>query len=64
MLSFIVYLNEEWGGQLRLHPPTGSVDVSPVPNRAVFFLSGELEHEVLTTLQPRLSLTGWFRRRS
>jgi len=68
VLSFIVYLHEEWreewGGQLRLYPGSGTVDLFPVPNRAVFFLSGELEHEVLPMLHSRRSLTGWFRRRS
>ena len=65
-LSFVSYLNrtwsKEWGGQLVVHFKGAPVEVIPTPNRAVFFLSDEIEHEVLATTHPRRSLTGWFRR--
>lgn len=67
VVSFVLYLNSEWeeswGGQLRAHTPAGPVDIVPAPNRAVFFMSAVLLHEVLPTQHPRKSLTGWFRRR-
>ncbi len=67
VVSFVLYLNSEWdeawGGQLRAHTTDGAVDVVPKPNRAIFFMSADLLHEVLLTEHPRKSLTGWFRRR-
>jgi len=67
VVSFVLYLNDEWdeawGGELRAHTLAGAVDIVPVPNRAVFFMSGDLLHEVLRTKHPRKSLTGWLRRR-
>lgn len=62
-LTAIYYLNEGWkpehGGGLRLYtePP---VDVEPILDRLVVFLSGRLEHEVLPTWVERLAITGWF----
>ncbi|MBL8953858.1 MAG: 2OG-Fe(II) oxygenase [Myxococcaceae bacterium] len=62
-VTAIVYLNVAWrkehGGLLRLHvePP---VDVEPVLNRLVVFLSDRVEHEVLPAHAPRLALTAWF----
>jgi SM-20-related protein len=67
VVSIVLYLNERWvaddGGQLRLYvePP---VDVNPAGGTLVLFLSDTLEHQVLPTRRERLSLTGWFRRRS
>lgn len=62
-LSVICYLNENWvedeGGQLRIHLPEKSIDVLPQAGRLVCFRSDKLEHEVLPTTRPRLSLTGW-----
>ena len=67
MLSVVLYLNEQWaeddGGELRLFTePT--IDVPPTGGKLVLFLSDSLEHQVLPTRRERLSLTGWFRRRS
>ncbi len=62
-VTAIVYLNEAWrpehGGQLRLHvnPP---VDVEPVLDRLVVFLSERIEHEVLPAHAPRWALTAWY----
>lgn len=63
-LTAILYLNPDWerahGGQLRLHTGVGPVDVEPVLDRLVVFLSERLEHEVLPAHAPRLALTAWF----
>ena len=62
-LSIICYLNEGWtdenGGQLRIYPPQGPVDILPLAGRVVCFRSDQLEHEVLPANRERLSLTGW-----
>ena len=67
VLSVVLYLNEDWtaddGGELRLFTEP-SVDVPPAGGTLVLFLSDSLEHQVLPTRRERLSLTGWFRRRS
>lgn len=68
LLSCVLYLNDAWqagdGGQLRLYLPAGGqVDVMPASGTLACFLSAEFEHEVLPATRPRLSLTGWFRRR-
>ena len=68
-VSVIVYLNSDWlpedGGALRLHPEGLSTqDISPVGSRIVVFLSADMLHEVLPATRDRMSLTGWFRRRS
>jgi SM-20-related protein len=60
----IAYLNPRWsppdGGQLRLHLPSGVVDIEPVLNRLVVFLSERVEHEVLPAFAERFAATGWF----
>lgn len=68
-ISVVIYLNEDWqveqGGALRLHPhllPTH--DIAPIASRMVVFLSSEMLHEVLPATRDRMSLTGWFRRRT
>lgn len=68
-VSIVIYLNDHWqteqGGALRLHPldcPTQ--DISPMACRMVVFLSAEMLHEVLPATRDRMSLTGWFRRRT
>lgn len=71
-VSCILYLNEDWqpqyGGQLRLYldgeQPEPYIDVEPEGGTLVVFLSGQFWHEVLPATQPRISLTGWFRKRS
>jgi SM-20-related protein len=71
VVSLVLYLNEAWhpgaGGALRLFDAGGGAggyrDVEPVAGRLVCFLSAGREHAVLPTREPRLSITGWFRRR-
>ncbi|MCB5189204.1 2OG-Fe(II) oxygenase [Methylobacillus arboreus] len=70
-ISCILYLNEDWkeeyGGQLRLYlngkEAEPYIDISPTGGTLVVFLSGRFWHEVLPAIQPRISLTGWFRKR-
>lgn len=70
-VSCILYLNESWqpqnGGQLRLYldgeQPQPYIDVQPEGGTLVVFLSGQFWHEVLPATKPRISLTGWFRKR-
>ncbi|HLE44005.1 MAG TPA: 2OG-Fe(II) oxygenase [Methylomirabilota bacterium] len=45
---------------MRLHLPEGPLDVAPVLDRLVVFLSERLDHEVLPTLAPRRAVTAWF----
>lgn len=64
--SMILYLNENWteadGGELCIyHPGLAQQYISPKGGRSVFFKSDELEHEVLVTNQPRMSITGWLK---
>jgi len=62
-ITCIYYLNDGWsasdGGALRLHLQD-SVDLLPTADRAVVFLSEDIEHEVLPTFRPRLALTAWY----
>ena len=67
-LSTICYLNENWqpehGGQLRIELEDGSqLHVLPKGGTLVCFLSHRFPHEVLPATRPRLSITGWFKRR-
>jgi len=68
VVSCILYLNEGWtaadGGMLRLYADEEVVDVLPEGGTLVAFLSERFWHEVLPATRPRLSLTGWFRRRA
>ncbi|MEO6722711.1 MAG: 2OG-Fe(II) oxygenase [Ferruginibacter sp.] len=63
--SMIMYLNEDWqegdGGELCIHNSDGMQNISPVNGKSVFFKSSELEHEVLITNKPRMSITGWLK---
>ena len=62
-LSVICYLNKDWtddlGGQLRMYPKSGILDVLPLAGRLVCFRSDNIEHEVLPSRKERLSVTGW-----
>ena len=72
VLSCVVYLNTDWnaehGGALRLYldqeGERDHSDVLPEGGKLVCFLSERFWHEVLPATRERLSLTGWFRRRS
>ncbi|MGK2860807.1 MAG: 2OG-Fe(II) oxygenase [Chitinophagaceae bacterium] len=63
--SMIMYLNDEWeesdGGELCIHYLDKLQNISPVNGKSVFFKSDELEHEVLMTHKPRMSITGWLK---
>lgn len=64
--SMIMYLNVDWveedGGQLSITRTEGDQQISPVNGKTVFFRSNEMEHEVLVTNKPRLSITGWLKK--
>jgi SM-20-related protein len=63
-VTALYYLNPGWrpedGGLLRCHLDGGPLDVAPVADRLVCFLSERVEHEVLPALAPRLAVTAWF----
>lgn len=65
--SLITYLNSDWihghGGELCIYHDGGNQQlVTPNNGKSVFFKSNELEHEVLLTHEPRMSITGWLKR--
>lgn len=67
LFSMITYLNPEWkegdGGELNIYHKDGTTQkISPTDGKSVFFKSDELEHEVLETMMPRMSITGWLRK--
>ncbi|MBK8625607.1 MAG: 2OG-Fe(II) oxygenase [Saprospiraceae bacterium] len=67
LFSMITYLNPDWkegdGGELSIFHDDGQTqNISPMNGKSVFFRSDELEHEVLQTLVPRMSITGWLKR--
>jgi SM-20-related protein len=69
VLSCVLYLNAAWsaadGGELRIHFPDGGTrDVLPSGGTLVAFLADRYEHEVLPANRERLSIAGWFLRRS
>ena len=61
----IMYLNDDWeirdGGELCIYHENGKQNISPNNGKSVFFKSSELEHEVLVTHKPRMSITGWLK---
>ena len=64
--SMILYLNDDWqekdGGELCIHHKHQPLQhISPSNGKSVFFQSNELEHEVLITHKPRMSITGWLK---
>ena len=64
--SMITYLNVGWvladGGELVVYHDQDAQNISPNNRKSVFFKSSDLEHEVLETQVPRLSITGWLKR--
>ncbi len=69
VVTVVQYLNQDWteadGGQLRIYLDNDQqIDVTPHGGTLVVFLSNRFEHEVLPAQRERLSLTGWYRRRS
>lgn len=67
VVTAILYLNPDWtpekGGALRLYLDAEHVDVLPLGGTLVTFLSSRFPHEVLAPTEPRVGITGWFRRR-
>lgn len=67
-VTAIYYANPAWaaddGGALRLHADDGPVDVAPLLDRLLVFLSERVEHEVLPTRVPRWAVTAWLLARS
>lgn len=60
--SMIMYLNiDVSGGSLRIYQGDGFQDIAPNSGKSVFFKSNQLEHEVLITHLPRMSITGWLK---
>ena len=63
--SMIMYLNSEWkeadGGELCIHHEGRTEHIPPTSGKSVFFKSSELEHEVLVSNEPRMSITGWLK---
>jgi SM-20-related protein len=63
--SMIMYLNLDWqtkdGGELCIYHTDSLQTIAPKNGRCVFFKSSELEHEVLMTNEPRMSITGWLK---
>ncbi len=66
VISFVLYLNENWGradgGELCLHLTHEIPEILPVWNRLMLFQSKEIRHSVKAGKNPRWTLTGWFRR--
>lgn len=64
--SLICYLNDDWvatdGGQLVIYQNDTAQTILPSAQKAVFFKSDEMEHEVLLAHRPRMSITGWLKR--
>jgi SM-20-related protein len=64
--SIVVYLNENWtdedGGQLLLYIGGKTIRINPEGGRIVFFESDKIEHEVLSSKRPRMSVTGWLKK--
>ncbi len=63
--SMVMYLNENWkkedGGELCLHHENKTQLIAPQNGTCIFFQSDKMEHEVLQTNKPRLSITGWLK---
>lgn len=63
--SMIMYLNKDWsspdGGQLCVYHKNEAQIIAPTNGKCVFFKSSELEHEVLLSHKPRMSITGWLK---
>ncbi|KAJ2965132.1 hypothetical protein NQZ79_g40 [Umbelopsis isabellina] len=66
-VTAIIYLNPDWvsgdGGELRLFGKNSAPDqdVEPIASRMVVFLSGVVDHAVISASKPRYALTAWIR---
>ena len=63
--SLICYLNDDWatadGGQLCIYQNEEMQSIEPTAQKAVFFKSDEMEHEVMVAHMARMSITGWLK---
>jgi SM-20-related protein len=63
--SLAIYLNEDWlpedGGQLVIYKDGKTQSIIPTTQKAVFFRSDKVEHEVSISQKPRMSVTGWLK---
>ena len=63
--SLINYLNKDWlqedGGELLVYQDEAFQHILPQSQKAVFFKSDEMEHEVTLAHRPRMSITGWLK---
>lgn len=63
--SMIFYLNQDWkasdGGELCIFFNDHTQTITPINRKCAFFKSSELEHEVLLSHKPRMSITGWLK---
>jgi SM-20-related protein len=70
-VTCVLYLNRDWtpvdGGELLLYTdpndPARHETIPPLGGQLVTFFSARFLHEVLLTRRPRISVTGWFKRR-
>jgi Rps23 Pro-64 3,4-dihydroxylase Tpa1-like proline 4-hydroxylase len=64
--SLINYLNNDWleenGGQLLVYQNGLTQTIQPNAQKAVFFKSDEMEHEVVKANRQRMSISGWLKR--
>jgi SM-20-related protein len=64
--SLINYLNDDWleedGGQLLVYQNETTQKILPQSQKAVFFKSDEMEHEVTKANRRRMSVSGWLKR--
>jgi SM-20-related protein len=62
----VSYLNQNWledeGGQLVVYHEEEVMKILPTNQKAIFFQSDVLEHEVVVATRPRMSITGWLKR--
>lgn len=63
--SMISYLNNNWqeedGGQLMIYQSFNHKKINPTLGKTILFKSNEIQHEVLITKQPRMSITDWLK---
>lgn len=65
-ITSVLYLNESWqkgdGGELVVYDKADNhvLTLEPHAGRMILFKSEDFPHEVLPTIAPRESITGWF----
>lgn len=68
IVTFILYLNRHWqagdGGELVIYADGQQHVIEPCFGRLVSFISTDFYHEVLPANRERISITGWFCRKT